>query len=881
MGVRKYVIVLLFAGVFIVNHLQGIVEGNLEMLRESGDSVIGSLEPICVPTASSSCGDFDINGLLKVEAIIYAVDNINKQKQELGNNGTLGYEIRDTREGVYKSLLKLVVTPETPRQKPMAVIGSLADNKLKDSLFLLLSQQMTHVSCDSTAVVNNNLIRQSDIIFHVYPSDKTSIKSMVDFIAKNNWSYVGAVTDDKAENMLSVLKDESKAVCVGPTYTLPHDANDQQIAQFVRTMNARKNYTVIVALTNHELTKKILEEASKQKVKDLTWIVGQRAWPNTRPIPKPNSASQGMFSLLSRKSTAGFADHLRSLKSGVTKIKNIWLREMASESSPPSNGTSSANASTPTTPPSCDYNANPRCGINQSKLNAAVDKMISAVENSACTIDAVFTIAKALAEKERCMSSPDCKEDVTKFHNFVRRLDFTNPLTGSRISFTPEGYLNFTLYHIYNYQQNYSRITTDLNKYLKAVDVGTWAYSPEVEPKLKLSVARIEWHGGHSKRQDSRCHEACPAGKKKTWKTKRIGAECCWECKKCPAKKYSDTKDASECKECPKNQRVSLSQTGCVPFFEDYVHWEHGGSLVILFLMVVGLCFSIYVSFVLFRNGDTPIMKNAKSAVLYLLPFVVIMFLLPIPLLGRPTVASCEGYRVFFILALGIPLAVLLAKSHFFDNRCKDQSENSNGMCTPRFSIVCFIVLCHVFVALILALVAPAKVLELPTDRPHTVFLECSYHSSYEFLIVIFYTMFIAVLVSVFSVNEILSEGNFYEVKWISFAMFNWYAITFFYVVFTFGTHYHAKIIMLALMDLFYAVNIFGFLYLPKWFIVVFRPEKNRSDVSPWTDYIKTQERVSERLSAPEESPVMTRKEKLADKDETPEAKGLMADTDI
>ena len=758
----------------------------------------------------------------------------------------------------------MVVAPEKPGPIPMAMMGSLSGNGTKESFFLLLSQQMSHVSCDSTSVVNNELIRQSDIFFHVYPSDRTSIKAMVDFVAKNNWSYIGVVADDKANDMLTALKVESSGrhVCVGATYSLPHDASDQQIAQFVRTMNAVKNYTVIVALTNHELTKKILNEASRQKVKDLTWVVGQRGWTNTKPIPQPNSASQGMFSILSRKSTFEFLDHLRSLSTGTKQIENIWLLEMASSS----NASSSANASAPS--------------IDRSKLKAVIDKMISAVEDSACTIDAVFTIAKALAQKQRCMKSSDCKEDVSKFHHFIRRLDYTNPLTGSRISFTPEGYLNYTLYHIFNYQQNYSRITTDLNKYLKAVDVGTWAYSPKVKPTLKLSERRIEWNGGHSKRQQSRCHEVCPASQYRALKTPRTGAECCWECQRCPKDTYSDTKDVFSCKKCPENQRVTWSQTGCVPYFEDYVHWEHGGSLLILFLMVVGLCFSIYVSVVLFRSGDTPIMKNAKSAVLYLLPFAVMMFLLPIPLLGKPTEASCEGYRVFFILALGIPLAVLLAKSHYFDNRCQDQN-NSNGMCTPRFSIVCFIVLCHVLVALILGLIVPAKVSKLPTDLPHTVFLECSYHSSYEFLVVVFYTMFLAVLVAVFSLNEIVSEENFNEVKWISFAMFNWYTITFFYVVFTFGVHYHAKIIMLALLDILYAANIFGFLYVPKWFVVVFRPEKNRSDVSPWTDYIKTQERVSERLSAPEDSPIMAKKGKPGDKEETPDAKGLMTDTDI
>ena len=97
MGDEKYVLVLLLAGLFVFSHLQGAVEGKLDMMRKQGDSIFGSIERICVPTASSSCGDFDINGLLKVEAIIYAVESINNQKEELGINGTL-----DTRLGILK-----------------------------------------------------------------------------------------------------------------------------------------------------------------------------------------------------------------------------------------------------------------------------------------------------------------------------------------------------------------------------------------------------------------------------------------------------------------------------------------------------------------------------------------------------------------------------------------------------------------------------------------------------------------------------------------------------------------------------------------------------------------------------------------------------------
>ncbi|EDO33456.1 predicted protein, partial [Nematostella vectensis] len=92
-------------------------------------------------------------------------------------------------------------------------------------------------------------------------------------------------------------------------------------------------------------------------------------------------------------------------------------------------------------------------------------------------------------------------------------------------------------------------------------------------------------------------------------KKERYGAECCWECAKCPDMTYTDGKDAMSCKKCSEKHRPNLAQTECVAYYEDYVHWEHPGALFMLFLIVVGICFALYINFVLFRYSDTPVVR--------------------------------------------------------------------------------------------------------------------------------------------------------------------------------------------------------------------------------------------------------------------------------
>jgi len=846
-------------------NVQGVDQGNLENLKSVGDITVGYVEHLCM---NSSCADINIDALLKVEAILYAVNNANKRAKDNGLNITLGYYIGDSSKdspGSHKTLYYLLENSKNSKS-PIVVVGYASYNRL----LLLLSQDVTHISCNSSPLkLPSEMKQKSDRVFRVQPTDLENMKAILSVISRNKWSYVGVVMDEGAESIFSILKSEAgfKDVCIGNVYKLPDDADQQQVSNIVKTLNSQKNVSVVIALTSNRLTKMILKEASEQRVHDLTWITGQRSWPSTKPIPLPNSAAQGMFSVVPRRTTPGFVDYLRSLYSGNQKIDNVWLRQAAAKDGAAGNNT-----------PACNYDANPMCGMDTTKLKNVVDQMIDLVGDAGCTIDAVTTIARALELKQRCVESSDCDENTKAFIDFMRQVDFTNSLTSSEISFTEDQTLNSTRFHVYNYQQNYSRITTDLNKNLKAVDVGSYFSSSKGSPELKISESRIEWHGGHNGAPKSRCHKECGPSFYRHLKQKRSGAECCWECQKCPNQQYSDESDLLQCKKCPETHRPSVRQTECIPYLEDYVHWNDGGSVFILFLMVVGLCFSIYVAVVLFRNSETPIVRRAKSGVLCLLPFVIILFLLPIPLIGRPTESSCEGYRVFFLIALGVPLSVLIAKSHFFDHHCHEKSENGDACWTPRLSIACFFILLHVLLAVILGLTIPAKVIRLPTDDPYTVFLECSYHSNWEFEIVVFFHFVLAVVVAILSINEVITEENNNEVRWISLAMFNWYAITFFYVIFMFGVHFHAKVIVLSLMCILHAVNLLVLIYVPKWYIAVFRPEKNRSDVSPWTDYIKTQEKVSERLSAPEGSPIMTRKGKEG---ESNESKGLMTDTDI
>lgn len=473
-------------------------------------------------------------------------------------------------------------------------------------------------------------------------------------------------------------------------------------------------------------------------------------------------------------------------------------------------------------------------------------------DSATCTIDSIFAVAHALAQKEKC--TEHCPENH-EFYTYIQKVNFKS-LSGRKISFNGQRNLDETEYTIRNL-----KTLEDLSK-LELSPVGSWKQSGNSTPEMSMDPAKkIQWNAKNDQIPKSICHEPCSPGTYKALKKNPTEAECCWHCVKCSKNTVSTVKDSLACTACPDGYAPSPAQDSCIKQVEDYAYWSDGGSLVMLFIMVAGICFSVYVAVVLFKNRDTPVMRRSKNAMLVMLPLVIILFLVPIPLLSKPSDPSCEGYRAFFTWAFCFPLTALIAKSIYVDSRFYDsegQIKESWGscMCTPRVVVVMVTTLAHVIVIIVVAVVFPNEILRFPTDDPFTIYIECSIHTGFGFLVIIFYLMFIATVYSIFSSNEEISPENDMEVRWTSLCMFFWYAICFIYVVIAHGVYGKGKVWGLAFVDFLFAVNILACIYLPKWYVIVFQPEKNQADVSPWSMYVKTQEKASLRVTS-EDSPIM------------------------
>ena len=908
---------------FVVLFCTECVFAKFDSLKRPGNSLIGGLVAVHREGSDGKCSLPDLKGILTVEAILYSREEINSKKH-LNLTSVLGCDIRDTCPSPYQAALDLVLNSNN---RMVAALGNLPHHLLqhRQSLLLLYSSQTPHMSCISSTfklTSEPDLISRSEFIFHVVSRDVSNIQAAVDLVVRLNWTYVAVVYDASTYGQYSLElfneATEKKFVCVFKRYALPSNASHTQIQSFIKTMKAEKNFSVIVMLTAKSIFKSVIDEAFKQKVSDLTWVAVDTAWDDKAEIPNDNSAARGMFKVGTSASLVHFKEHLDKLLSFPER--NKWIMEMvavnssnldpkttktAATSRPSTQALTSAplqtassestpSAALPTSPYAPTPCIDPPCGVNKTYLRHIVNELKAMAESATCIIDSVFAVAHALSAKEKC--TVHCPESH-EFYQFIQKVDFVGP-SGHRISFNPERNLNETEYKIWNFQKTVdgSPVSVKEKNNLRLVPVGSWKQSGGKRPELTLRKSSlIEWNTNAKKIPKSVCNDPCRPGTYKVFKMNRSEAECCWHCLRCPVNAVSKVEDSLSCSLCPEGSTANSVQNGCITQFEDYVYWRDPWSLVMVFLMVAGICFSLYVSAVLFRNRDTPVMRRAKNAMLGMLPFVIILFLIPIPLLCKPSASSCDGYRSFFIIALGIPLALLISKcvyvdSKFYDSDGQIKESWGNCVCTPRVVFAIGTMMVHIVVTCIIVLLLPNEILRFPTDDPYTVYIECSFHAGFGFLVVIFYILAVATLYSVLSMSEEVTPENDMEVKWTSFCMFNWYVLCFVYVVFAYGLPGKGKIFALSFVDFLFAMNVLTCIYVPKWCVILFQPEKNQADVSPWSMYVKTQEKVSARLSdGREESPVLPKRGTLAStanelrqgRGDKAEAQGLIFDTDV
>uniref|UniRef100_A0A8C8TNV7 Vomeronasal type-2 receptor 116-like n=1 Tax=Peromyscus maniculatus bairdii TaxID=230844 RepID=A0A8C8TNV7_PERMB len=362
------------------------------------------------------------------------------------------------------------------------------------------------------------------------------------------------------------------------------------------------------------------------------------------------------------------------------------------------------------------------------------------------------------------------------------------------------------------------------------VQVGTFLPNAPLGQQLSLSEQMIQWPKIYSELPKSVCSESCGPGFRKV--SLEGKAVCCYDCTPCADNEISNETDMEKCMKCPESHYANTEKKYCL---QKAVRFLHHKDPLGMSLTTIALCFSVLTTVVLglfVKHRDTPIVKaNNRTLSYMLLITLTVCFLCSLLFIGRPNTTTCILQQITFGGAFTVALATVLAKAITvliafkvtFPRRVVRWLIVSK---TPNFIIpICslgHIVLCGIW----LGTSPPFLDKDVRTEPGHII-LVCNKGSDFAFHSILGYLCSLALgsyTVAFLSRNL---PDTFNEAKFLSFSM-----LVFFCVWVTFLPVYHStKGKVMVAMEVFSilasSAALLGFIFVPKCYIILIRPDKN------------------------------------------------------
>ncbi|CAL1293068.1 unnamed protein product [Larinioides sclopetarius] len=443
-------------------------------------------------------------------------------------------------------------------------------------------------------------------------------------------------------------------------------------------------------------------------------------------------------------------------------------------------------------------------------------------------IDSVQLLATAIKkmckEEYRFCREPE-KMDQKLREKFLRMVENTtfNSSQGSQdmvISFDkarsiPVNYSISEYRKINNYDEEYGyRI------------IGDW------NPNRRLRVLRLpEWemNGGIV----SHCSEECPEGQQRIPDSK-TDMRCCWTCRPCESGYYLPD-PRKPCEKCLEGTVPSSDKKSCIEQRIKYVGLDFSSAwaLVPLVFSILGLISTSAVLVIFFLHHKTPIiMASGRELCYFILAGIIVCYSYSFVALSEPTEVSCGTLRIGIGLGLSICYSAIFTKtnrlSRIFEVSLKMMKRPSYISPESQIVICICLVLIQVTLTVLWLIITPPDVpiQFIEAEGGWVTFCQLD---GISLLLGLVYNMFLLILCTVYAYKTRNIPENFNETKWISFTMYAsciiWLAFIPIYC--SAVKDYKVQSIILAMSVSASGTVILACMFLPKIYIVIFRPERN------------------------------------------------------
>ncbi|XP_075061873.1 extracellular calcium-sensing receptor-like [Mixophyes fleayi] len=781
---------------------------------------------------------FRFENYQRIQAVHFAVQEINKDYDFLPNL-TLGFQVVDSCMVLQRALSgTLQLLSEHGQPLPnyrckrdvhlAAVIGHSMSTYTMLMAHILGLYHFPQISHFSTSSLLSNRI-QFRSFFRTVPSDAFQSQGLAQLVLHFGWTWIGlvALDNDYGQQGIQVIKrDILKAgACVAFTENIIISRQDRNAPHIVRVIKESSATAVVIFSTDIDLVL-VLDEMLRQNVTGKLWIASE-AWA-TSPFLSVDKYSRLLLGTigfaLHSESMPGFGDFLNrihpSMSVGGEWIKIFWEEVFSCKFQEKKNLTASVQPLIQ----ECT-GAESLEGLQNSYND------ISGLRVTYNIYTAVRVVAKALQDLRNCRtgdgpSTNGTCPDIMNFHpwqllHYMKKVRLR--MTSGREIFFNENGDPPAVYDIVNWQ-----LKPDGR--LQQVTVGSYDTSVTTGNVFTINTSSVQWGTGDNGVPLSVCSRSCAPGFRKV--TIRGEPVCCYQCILCTYGEISNETDSPDCAKCPWDMWPNPIQDRCVPKTREFLTYEDPLGATLTATSISSSFFPMAILGLFIHYKNTPIVRaNNYSLSCLLLVSLSFCFLCSLVFIGYPQLQKCLLQQVAFGIVFALCVSCILAKTIMVVIAF---TATKPGSCMRKWTssrvsylIVISCITIQTFLC-IMWLISSPPFLELKTEiKSGVITVECNKGSPTAFWSML---GFLGLLASISFLVAFLARAlpdSFNEAKFITFSMLAFLSVWVSYIPASLSSQgkYTVAMEIFAIQSSSWALVIC--MFLPKCFIILFRPNMN------------------------------------------------------